>query len=141
MWRSRNVWGRGIALVVAVLMLLSGEAFGSIATNGVVTGGIIPCAAIPNPNDPHYAAGTVTVLKGRVAWKSTAQGDYLQDVLPTSVVAQESIATNATYRFALEPGQYVLQARFPPRADYGPYIEITVQPGDDLWVDIPNRCI
>ncbi len=141
MWRSRNIWGRGIALVAAVLMLLSAEAFGPLAMNGVVTGGIIPCAAIPNPSGPHYASGTVTVLKGRVALKSTAQGDYIQDVLPTNVVTQESIATNATYRFALEPGQYVLEARFPPPANYDPYIEITVQPGADLWVDIPDQCI
>ena len=76
-----------------------------------------------------------------MALKSTAQGDYMQDVLPTNAVTQESIATNATYRFALEPGQYVLEAWLPPPANYDPYIEITVQPGADLWVDIPDQCI
>lgn len=134
------MWCRGIALVAAVLMLLSGEAFGTLAGNGVVTGGIIPCEGIVIPNGPHYAAGTVTVLKGRVTWKTTAEGNYI-GVFPTSVVDQESVATNATYRFALEPGQYVLEAQFRSPSNAAPYIDITVQPGDDVWVDIPNQCI
>jgi hypothetical protein len=121
-------------------MLLSGEAFGVLARNGVVSGGIIPCQGIETSNGPQYAAGTVTVLKGQVTWKSTAEGNH-EGVFPTSVVDQQSVATNAPYRFALEPGRYVLEARFPPPSNAAPYIDITVQPGDDIWVDIPNQCI
>jgi hypothetical protein len=139
-WRSRNVWGRGIALVAAVLVLLSGEAFGVLARDGVVSGGIIPCQGIVISNGPQYAAGTVTVLKGQVTWKSTVEGNYV-GVFPTGVVDQLSVAPNATYRFALEPGRYVLEARFPSPSNAAPYIDITVQPGDDVWVDIPNECI
>jgi hypothetical protein len=139
-WRSRNVWARAIALVAAVLVLLSGEAFGALARNGVVSGGIIPCQGLEIPNGSQYAAGTVTVLKGQVTWKSASGGNYVA-IFPTSVVGQESVAANATYRFALEPGRYVMEARFPQPSNAAPYIDITVQPGDDIWVDIPNQCI
>lgn len=139
MWRSRKVWGRGLALVAAVLMLLVGEA-GTVARNAVVTGGIIPCAGIAIPSGPHYAGGTVTVLKGQVTWMSSVAGNYA-GVFPTRVVDEENVAANATYQFGLAPGRYVLEARFPPPSNAVPYIEITVQPGDDVWVDIPNQCI
>jgi hypothetical protein len=151
MWRSRDVWGRGVALVAAVLVLLSGGA--SILPNGqvtgfpnyptgvaVVTGGIIPCAGIPDPNGPYYAAGTVTVLGGQVTWQNNGQG-YLADVLPTRVVARERVAMNGTYLFVLEPGQYVLEAQFPPPSNVLPYTVVTVSAGDNLSVDIPNMCL
>jgi hypothetical protein len=134
------VWARAIALVAAVLVLLSSEAFGALARNGVVSGGIIPCQGIVIPDGPEYAAGTVTVLEGRVTWSSVSEANYIA-IFPTRVIGQETIAANSTYRFALEPGQYVLEARFTPPSNAAPYIDITVQPGDDIWVDIPNQCI
>ena len=137
-WRSRNVWGRGPAVLVAVLTLLSCQTPSVVSVTpapngkGVITGGIIPCEGIPIPSGPRYAAGTVTVFKGHIA--STG-------VLPTTAVAQESVAVNATYRFVLDPGQYVLQAQFPPPANVLPFASVTLRAGDNLGVDIPNMCM
>ena len=120
-------------------MLVSCDTSGVPNGTGVVAGGIIPCAGIPIPNGPHYAAGTVTVLNGHVTWQSTGQGN-LVNVFPTRVVAQERVATNATYRFVLEPGEYVLEAQFPPPSNVLPYTAVTVRVGDHLSVDVPNMC-
>jgi len=118
--------------IAVTLVVLSTAAFVIPEGKAVVTGGIIPCSGLPNPNLPQYSAGTVTVLKGQVTWKSTGQGN-LQEVLPTDVVAQQRVGTNETYRFVLDPGRYVVQA--------GVYASVTLQPGDDIYVDVPNLCI
>jgi hypothetical protein len=124
---------RVTGLLAAALALLSSAAFVVPDVKGIVTGGIIPCAGIPIPDSPHYAAGTVTVLKGQVSWKSAEQG-FTAMVFPSNVVAQQRVDTNTTYRFVLEPGQYVLQAG-------NAFTTATLQPSDDLFVDIPNMCI
>ena len=124
--------GRVTGVIAAALMVLSTAALVIPDGKAAVTGGIIPCSGLPNPNLPQYSAGTVTVLKGQVTWKSMGQGN-LQDVLPTDVVAQERVGTNETYRFVLDPGRYVIQA--------GVYTSVTLQPGDDVHVDVPNLCI
>lgn len=106
----------------------------SPSETGVITGGIIGCSppmAAANYT-PHYVAGTVTVFKGQV---TTTGG------VPTTAVAQESVGMNATYRFVLDPGQYVLQAQLSSPSDVAIYTSATsatVRSGDDLRVDIPN---
>jgi hypothetical protein len=107
---------------------------------GVVIGGIIPCQAIIMRGGPQYAPGTVTVLKGKVSWRSTGPGTSVV-VFPTTVVAQASVTTNGTYLFTLDPGDYVLQAHFAPPANVTPFTEITVNHGVGVHVDIPNMCI
>jgi uncharacterized membrane protein len=57
------------------------------------------------------------------------------------MVAQETVTRDATYSFALEPGDYVLEAHYSAPSDVVPFIEITVHANDDLAVDIPNICI
>jgi uncharacterized membrane protein len=132
--RSRgSVRSRATGFVAAVLVLLSSVAFVVPDGKAVVTGGVVPCSGLDLPNGPHYAAGLVTVLRGKVTWISTDQGN-IANVFPSGVVAQQSVGTNAMYRFVLEPGQYVLQA------GYG-YASVTLQPGDDLRIDIPDMCI
>jgi hypothetical protein len=116
-----------------VLVLLSSVAFVLPDGKAVVTGGVVPCSGLELPNGPHYAAGFIAVLRGKVTWRSTDQGN-IANIFPSGVVAQQSVGTNAMYRFVLEPGQYVLQA------GYG-YASVTLQPGDDLRVDIPDMCI
>lgn len=106
---------------------------------GLVSGGIRPCDALGSPDLPHYTSGTVTVLNGRVTWKTSQGTPAYVDVLPTTVVAQESVPTSGMYRFDLAPGRYVLEAA--PSGSYGPYAAVTVDAGDDLLVDIPNQCI
>ena len=124
--------------VAAALILLSSAAFVVPDSNAVVTGGIVPCAGLPNPAHPHYAAGVVIVLKGQVTWKSTSQGS-LQDVLPSRAAGQQRVGSNSTFRFVLEPGRYVLEAA--QSSDVAAYRTVVLQPGDDLYVDIPNVCI
>jgi len=62
-------------------------------------------------------------------------------VFPKVVAAQETVATNASYQFALGPGDYVLQAHFPPLANVTPFISVTVTAGITEHADIPNMCI
>ena len=79
---------------------------------GGVVGGIDPCFGIPpSPSEPTYVAGTVTVYRGRVTWKPDRPGSFVA-VLPSARVAEQTVATNATYRFVLEAGSYVLQAHY-----------------------------
>ncbi len=150
LWRSRNLLG-GPAVLVAVLTLLSCQASSGASApssrasappsgasvlpspsgNGVITGGITGCSPRMANYTPHYVAGTVTVFKGQV----TTTG-----VVPTTAVAQESVGMNATYRFVVDPGQYVLQAQLSSPSDVAIYtsaISVTVRSGDDLRVDIP----
>jgi hypothetical protein len=135
-WRSRHLWGRGAALLVAVVTLLSCQTSrvtsGPLSPkgNGVVTGVIILCGGVPTPD------GTVAVLKGQVTAGLGSSGP----VFPTTVVAQERVATNATYRFVLKPGDYVLHAQFPSPANVIPFTNITLRAGDNLSVDIPTVC-
>jgi hypothetical protein len=127
------MWRRGGASLAALATLLSCDAFGNAGLKGVVAGGIISCAGLYDPNAPRHAGGTVSALKGQVTWKPNAQGN-LTDAFPTNRVAQQTVATDGTYWFLLEPGQYVLRAGVA-------YASVTVQPGDDLSADIPNMCI
>ncbi len=129
----------GLAIVVAIGM---GAAGVIPATTGRVQGGIVPCRAIPDPHGPRYAAGVVTVLKGDMTWRSTgsAGGPSVVGVPPTAVVASRSVGRDAVYEFTPAPGRYVLTAAYRD-STARPYIAITVNPGDDLLVDIPNVCI
>jgi hypothetical protein len=132
----RNLLGAAAAMLVALSITAAAI---TPPLRGVVSGGIRPCDALGNPDLPHYAAGTVTVLKGQVTWQSGQGGPSYVDVLPTTVVAQETVPTNGMYRFDLQPGSYVLEAA--PSGGYGPYTTVTVNAGDELVVDIPNTCI
>jgi hypothetical protein len=132
----RSLFVGGAALLVALSITASAV---SPPLRGLVSGGIRPCDALGSADLPHYASGTVTVLEGQVTWRSSPGTPEYVDVLPTTVVAQESVPTNGMYRFDLAPGRYVLEAA--PRGSYGPYATVTVNAGDDLPVDIPNECI
>ena len=111
------MWRRGGASLAAVATLLSCDAFGNAGPKGVVAGGITHCSGLPDLEAPQYDGGTVSVLK-----------------LPADLVAQQKVDAAGTYWFLLEPGQYVLQGG-------AGYVSVTVQPGDDLRVDIPDLCI
>ncbi len=132
----RRLVGAGAALLVALSITASVV---TPPVRGLVTGGIRPCDALGGAGLPHYASGTVTVLKGVLTWRSNPGTSEYVDVLPTTVVAHESVSSNGMYRFDLAPGRYVLQAA--PPGSYGPYAPVTVNAGDDLLVDIPNQCI
>jgi hypothetical protein len=111
-----------------------------------VVGGIAPCYGIPPPpGGPTYVAGTVTVFRGQVTWKPIGLGSSVA-VLPTAQVAEQAVATNATYRFVLDPGSYVLQAhyaeaRFDSADTVGPFIAVAVTSGVVAPVSIPNECL
>jgi hypothetical protein len=127
------MWRRGSASLAAVATLLSCDAFGNTGPKGVVTGGIVHCSGLDDPNAPRYDGGTVSVLKGEVTWRPNDQGN-LDTVFPRNRVAQHAVKPDGTYWFLLEPGQYVLQGGVS-------YVSVRVQPGDDLSVEIPNLCI
>jgi hypothetical protein len=131
--------GRRLARLIA-LLLLAAMAGCSSGNTGMVTGGIIPCAALGFSGEPHYAAGTVTVLEGQVHWRSTGPGTSVQ-VFPTTVVVTEQVGVDASYDFILPSGEYVLRARFPPPANVEPSVSVTVRAGQTQHIDIPNTCI
>ena len=108
---------------------------------GAVIGGIIPCAGIVMPGGPHYAAGSVTVLKGQIASRPSSPPGTSVDVFPTEVVAHQSVPVNAQFHFVLPSGRYVLRAQFPPPANVHPFATVTVRSGATLSRDIPNMCM
>jgi hypothetical protein len=145
--KRRTRWsggGRSWASALLVLLLaVSASACGSPNPppgEGLVVGGIVPCTALGPPPGVQYAAGTVTVLEGVVTWRNTGPGTSVA-VFPTNVKAQQTVTTNASYQFALAPGDYVLRAHFPPPANVSPFVSVTVRSGVTNNVDIPNMCI
>lgn len=109
----------------------------------VVIGGIAPCiGAAPvngDPRGPRYAAGTVTVLRGKLTWKSLGRGNRTM-IFPTHVVGRASVGENRTYRFVLVPGQYVLRARL-LHSNVASFAQVILKRGTVVHVDIPNMCI
>jgi hypothetical protein len=127
---------------MALLLAVSVSACGSPTPppgEGLVVGGIIPCAALGPPAGVWYAAGTVTVLEGVVTWRTVGPGSSAA-VFPRTIAAQRTVTTNASYQFALAPGDYVFQAHFPPPANVSPFVSVTVRSGVTNHVDIPNMC-
>jgi hypothetical protein len=124
---------RKAPLAIVLLGALSGCAS---SNTGTVTGGIEPCSGLGG--GPRYAAGTVTVLQGTVGWR-TVDGSTV-DVFPTTDVTQQTVGTNSTYSFSLQPGQYVLQARFSTPSDIVPWVQVTVRSGETVHADIVNSC-
>jgi len=134
-----SLWPRILfALVLAVCANACGTP-NPPPNEGLVVGGIIPCAALGPPTGVQYAAGTVTVLEGVLTWRTTGPGTSVV-VFPQTVAARQTVLTNASYRFALAPGDYVLQAQFPPPANVTPFVSVTVRAGTTEQVDIPNMC-
>jgi hypothetical protein len=135
--------GSRAPILLALLLGVSASACGSPSPppgEGLVVGGIIPCAALGPPPGVQYAAGTVTVLEGVVTWRTTGPGTSVV-VFPETVEAQQTVSTNASYQFALAPGDYVFQAHFPPPANVTPFVSVTVRGGITKYVDIPNMCM
>jgi hypothetical protein len=121
---------RWLNLLPVVVLMILGTGCGSATPTpapqqfpggrGAVVGGINPCFGIPpTPGGPTYVAGTVTVLRGQVTWKPTGPGSSVP-VLPTAQVTEQTLATNATYRFLLDPGSYVLEAHYAGEAVNSP---------------------
>ena len=109
------------------------------ATDGVVTGGIEPCQGAIVSGGPRYAEGTVTVLRGVVTWKP--DGARQLAVFPATTVATVQVGRDASYRFALTPGDYVLRAFFPAPVNVQPWVSVAVKPGATVQADIPNMCL
>lgn len=130
-------------IICAFVVVVGASACGSPSPppgKGLVVGGIIRCAALAPPSGVQYAAGTVTALEGKMTWRSSGSGTSVA-VFPKVVAARESVAMNGSYQFALAPGDYVLQAHFPPPANVSPFISLTVKAGTTEQVDIPNICM
>ena len=128
---------RTALVALALLGALSGCGSPNAGT-GTVIGGIEPCSGLLLQGGPQYAAGTVTVLQGTVGWQNV--GGSTKDVFPTTVVAQQTVGTNSTYSFSLQPGQYVLQAQFSTPSDVVPWAQVTVHVGETVHADITNAC-
>ncbi len=139
-WRIQAAAVLGFALLTTSCGAAPTPTVSPPSAKGLVVGGILPCAAmISSSIGTHYVAGEVVVLKGLVAWKPVARGTV--PVLPDTVVAREAVSANASYRFALDPGRYVLQAHYSYPSSVDPFIAVTVKIGTVLNIDIPDTCI
>jgi hypothetical protein len=130
-----------VAFVVAVGVAITSVVPSSV---GRVSGGITRCEALttrPLPGETRYVAGTVQVLRGDAAWVPDASDSaVLHDVLPTEVVAQETVGFGERYSFDLPPGHYVLN-RLVNAGSALQYTSFVLNPGEERTVNIPNTCI
>lgn len=111
---------RAFAAGAVALVLLSAGSL--MDRHAVVEGGIRPCSGLP-VGSPHYAAGTVRVYQ-----------DSFDPYFGPPFKVQK-VGVDSTYRFVLDPGRYLLEA------STGAEVTVNLQPGDDVYVDIPNTCI
>jgi len=134
-----------IAVVAAAVLLAATTATASglmrLAGKGVVVGGLQPCAGIVTSNSPRYAAGTVTVLRGDMAWRDAGNG-VTAAVFPAVMAGRQVVGTNGIYVFVLDPGEYVLEGEYTAGGgEPEPWVEVTITSGSVAHVDIPNMCL
>ncbi|MGH2447486.1 MAG: hypothetical protein ACRDFS_02625, partial [Chloroflexota bacterium] len=134
------------ALTIGLLALLFvtlpgvGWAHGSVPRGkGVIVGGISPCVGLPIYHGPRYAAGVVTVFRGRIRREHMRSGGYRWSY-PTHVVARQRVRTNGTYRFVLSPGWYVLEARYLRPSNMHPFTRVKLHRGAIVHRGIPDLC-
>lgn len=140
-WTHRIAIVVGMAAVLFLALTASASAFLRLSGSGVVVGGLEPCSVLRVSNSPRYAAGTVTVLRGHVAWRNTG-ADPILAVFPTAVAGHQEVGTNGVYWFVLGPGDYVLEGQYAAGGGSArPWVETTISPGSIEHVDVPNMCI
>lgn len=129
------------ALIVAVAIAVESAV---PAYGARVTGAILRCEGIRlAPGESPYVEGTVQVLGGNITWQPDAnRSDVLRDVLPSHAIAEQAVGFGDRYTFELPPGHYVLNVLHAPAGAYASqYVAVTLQPGDNRIVNIPNTCI
>lgn len=129
-------WKR-CSLAAAVCLGLAGCAQLS-GGNGEVVGVIHRCEALVVPG-PQYAAGTVSVLKGTVRWRTIGPGTS-EAVFPTDRITSQTTGSDGIYQFQPDPGAYVLAARY-ASGNAAPWATVVVKVGVTTRVDIPNLCL
>ena len=107
-----------------------------------ISGGVWPCQGLQMPGEPHYTAAKVTVLAGRVSWHQQPGNIEVVRVLPTQVVATQTVRDRGLFTFLLKPGHYVLDAQYLPLVEGAAdaFTEVDLHRSDDLRVDIPDPC-
>ena len=113
------------------------------AVTGFVTGYLPACFGVALPNRPlPVTPGTVTVVRGRITSKPVGPGTW-RIVYPNGpVLAREHISDNytQTFRFALPPGQYVLEGSY-DAGNISTAIQVTVTAGKIARVSLPSICM
>ena len=140
-----------IALVSTGIVVLAGCGHGAarpaptatstavpgVSSLGTVVGGIEPCVGLGPISGLRFAAGTVTVYRGRTWMKPLGHGTF-QTELPKHVVTRQTVGRNRQYRFRLPPGRYVIQARYRSPANVRPWKPVTVRKSTVVHANIPN---
>lgn len=129
---------RSATLGMALAILLA--ACSAPSGTGVVIGGIEPCQGIIFEGGSHYAAGTVTVYAGELQWTSTSSRTTVR-IFPSDVVTTVHVDEDSPYRLVLQPGDYVLRARYDAPSSVAPWLSVTVRAGQTTAENIPNVCI
>jgi len=108
---------------------------------GSVTGYLDACSGVPRiPLASPYGFGTVTVLSGRIRWRSVAIGQW-QESLPTTAVAKDMATPQLPFPFVLRAGRYVLMGNYGHGSNVFPTVPIVIKPGRSVRLNIPNQCM
>jgi hypothetical protein len=109
------------------------------AGDGVVVGGIDVCNGAGIGTVHGFMAGTVKVLRGKVALVPET-GGITKQVLPSDQVASTRVAKNQKYSFTLPDGSYVLSVKYGGPGAYAPFVSVVVRLGRITQQNIPNLC-
>lgn len=86
--------------------------------------------------------GTVLALRGKPSYSYSGGSELV--ALPATVAASTSVAVDQEYRFVLDPGAYVLEARLggsnEPADTVGPFASVTITAGVTSFTPIPDNC-
>jgi hypothetical protein len=110
------------------------------AAAAVIIGGVQPCQGIISHSGPRYAEATVSLLRGKTSLQPAGQG-MTRTVMPATLVARVAVATDQQYHFVVGPGDYVIEATFPPPANVVPWASVSVHSGETARKDVPNMCM
>lgn len=115
----------GWIFTLAAVSIGLGACATSLPARGEVVGGIRRCGALGVPG-PRYVAGTVTLLRGQVTWRTIGPGTS-QAVFPSAKVASQTVGTEGLYQFQLDPGTYVLRGQY-IIGNVQPFTSVVVKP-------------
>lgn len=110
------------------------------AAVAVIIGGVQPCQGIIPPSGPRYAEATVSLLRGKTSQQPAGQG-MTRTVMPATLVARVPVGANQQYHLVVSPGDYVIQATFPPPSNVAPGASVSVHTGETARKDVPNMCM
>jgi hypothetical protein len=104
---------------------------------GVVIGHIDACSGLPQA--ARYVAGSIVALLGVISTQPAGNGEN-RTVLPPDEVGHQRVSTGGEYRFALPPGNYVIDLPHYDGGNVGSFVSVVIHAGATVDADLPNTC-